>query len=205
MAVACGQTTAGASRKDMCKCLSCISEIAPDTSISPDQYFLYFLISLTSSSCFLLPSTHPCIHLYTDSLFYFSEATLLYPVVAAAWYSFTLHLVEERRQRYFFTLWLWVKYDFNYHENVLYYQWEDKNRLRKLWDALTDDNGQVSMQAAVLEKMIDFHRLTKALRKGGGSTCKADSTDPVMFKMRLFALIRWTFLVLIERSTLPTN
>lgn len=46
------------------------------------------------------------------------------------------------------------------------------------------------MQGAVLVKMIDFPRLTKALRKGGGSTCKADSTDPDMLKMRLFASIR---------------
>lgn len=67
----------------------------------------------------------------------------------------------------------------------MYYQWEDKNRLRKLWDALIDDNGQVSMRAEVLEEMIDFQCLSKALRKGGGSTCKADSTDPV--KTRLFA------------------
>lgn len=34
------------------------------------------------------------------------------------------------------------------------------------------------MRAAVLEKI---HSLTKALRKGGGSTCKADPTDPDVF------------------------
>lgn len=40
------------------------------------------------------------------------------------------------------------------------------------------------------EKMIDFHCLTKAVRKGGGSTCKA---DPDILKMRLFASIHRNF------------
>lgn len=49
--------------------------------------------------------------------------------------------------------------------------------------------------------MIDFHCLTKAVRKGGGSTCKA---DPDILKMRLFASIHRNFFS-IERSTLTTN
>ena len=152
-----------------------------------------FLVSLTSCSCFLLPSPH---HSRTDSPFFIFWSDPFVPRCRSiARYSFTLHLVEERRQQYFFTLWLWVKYDFNYHENVLYYQWEDENRLRKLWDALTDDNGQVSMQAAVLGENDRFFTVWQKLRgKGGGSTCKADSTDPdICFKKRLFASIHGEF------------
>lgn len=66
----------------------------------------------------------------------------------------------------------------------MYYQWEDKNRLRKLWDALTDDNGQVSMQVGE----NDSHRSTKAERKGGCSTCDANSD---ILNMRLFASIHF--------------
>ena len=137
-------------KKDMCRCLSCISEIAPDTFISHNQYLCIFFL-------FSPPSTHPCLHVYTDILFNFFKPPFctLYGIPSP-------HIWSKSVGSNTFTLWLWVKYDFNYHENVLYYQWEDKNRLRKLWDALTDDNGQVSMRAAVLEKMIDIHRFDKS-------------------------------------------
>lgn len=72
----------------------------------------------------------------------------------------------------------------------MYYQWEDKNRLRKLWDALTDDNGQVSMQAVVLEKII-FTVSQKTRGKEVVQHVKPTQLD--MFKMRCFASIHRSF------------
>ena len=155
-------------------------------------YFFLFFSSAFSTISFLLHlQNHLCFlpshsFIYWHSLLYFFEATLLYPVVQDV-----CNIWSQSVGSNTFTLWLWVKYDFNYHENVLYYQWEDKNRLRKLWDALIDDNGQVFMWAVVLEKI---HSLTKALRKGGGSTCKTNPTGPwCVYDLYLsFLSIEWT-------------
>lgn len=57
--------------------------------ISHSQYLFFPLTSFSSSFLSYLHSPS-CLHLYSDSVFYyFFKATLLYP----AWHSFTLHLV----------------------------------------------------------------------------------------------------------------